>query len=305
MIIIERIYLFNEKDNLSMLGIALICQGLFFNLAAVISGKIISNEGIALIIALVLSLIPVVLYTGKDVLVENLKKRNKKFGVVDIVIFVCVLFLVNTITSVPFSYIEKILNVLGYTSISVTNSNTSANSPFLMFYIIILAPAIEEIIYRGVVMRNIEKYSVPAAILISSILFGIMHENISQSPSAIIGGLIMAFVANRYSVKFSFIIHLINNLIGQITRIAQSMGNDVSSLYIIGLYFLAVTFLIIGLIIRRKSIVRSVKKVKEKIDRKNRNCNSREVLKDFFTRKSVIILILIDICLTIYNIKRV
>ena len=288
MIIIERIYLFNEKDNLSMLGIALICQGLFFNLAAVISGKIISNEGIALIIALVLSLIPVVLYTGKDVLVENLKKRNKKFGVVDIVIFVCVLFLVNTITSVPFSYIEKILNVLGYTSISVTNSNTSANSPFLMFYIIILAPAIEEIIYRGVVMRNIEKYSVPAAILISSILFGIMHENISQSPSAIIGGLIMAFVANRYSVKFSFIIHLINNLIGQITRIAQSMGNDVSSLYIIGLYFLAVTFLIIGLIIRRKSIVRSVKKVKEKIDRKNRNCNSREVLKDFFTRKSVI-----------------
>ena len=348
MITIERKYLFSEKENLSKMGLALIIQGLTFNLVSILMGKILKNEGLALITTSLVSLTPVFMYIGREKLKENLSKVNKKFKIRDVVVFVSLIMFLNTVSSQLFGNIEKLLNTAGYTSIAVTNSSASPNSIIMLLYVILIAPLVEEIIYRGIVMRSLEKYSAVAAIIGSAVVFGTMHQNITQSPASIIGGLVLAYAAHKYSVKFSITVHIINNLIGQITRVVAGIGGGIFSLYTIGLYSLIILILLIALIAKRKSIVKLLKnsgktKVtelnniekdrveiesseryciekekietgyieKEKAERKSReeeyiekaNIESNSGLKTFFTRKTIILLILIDIAFTVYAIK--
>ncbi len=95
--------------------------------------------------------------------------------------------------------------------------------PQLMFEIVILAglPAIcEEIFFRGFVLRSFERYSPVAAIILSSLIFAIMHGNLQQIVYAFILGLVlgtatvltdsllagtlMHFVLNSVSILLSY-----------------------------------------------------------------------------------------------------
>ena len=79
-------------------------------------------------------------------------------------------------------------------SLSVaTDGSLSAN----ILYVISVAcvPAfVEEFLFRGVLFGVLRKYGDGFAILISSLLFGLMHGNIIQIPFAFIGGLALAFL---------------------------------------------------------------------------------------------------------------
>ena len=64
--------------------------------------------------------------------------------------------------------------------------NIAAGNAFGTFMIaVIAAPVVEEILFRGIVLRSIRKFSpVWASILISSVLFGVYHLNIVQAAYA-------------------------------------------------------------------------------------------------------------------------
>lgn len=79
---------------------------------------------------------------------------------------------------------------------------------------VILAPIVEEILFRGLIYKRLKEYINPmAGILISSLLFGIYHLNIVQGVYATLLGLVLAFLMEKYkNIKVPILAHMGANL---------------------------------------------------------------------------------------------
>jgi uncharacterized protein len=87
----------------------------------------------------------------------------------------------------------------------------------LMFFVgVIIAPILEEIIYRGIILDGLLKiYSPFKAIIISSVLFSVLHLNPWQATGALLGGMLSGWIYYKSgNLILSIIIHASNNLYG-------------------------------------------------------------------------------------------
>ena len=87
---------------------------------------------------------------------------------------------------------------------------------------ICVAPVLEEIIFRGVIMNNLKKYGIKTAIISNSILFGLSHYNIDMIIPAFFIGIVLSYVAYRYSIKYSILMHILINMISEIPEIGEA-----------------------------------------------------------------------------------
>ncbi len=126
----------------------------------------------------------------------------------------------------------------------------------MLLYVGIIGPIVEELVYRGFVMRALEKHGKVLAIVASSLFFGLMHANIPQSIFAVFSGLILGYAAMRYSIVWSIALHILNNLVfGDLLSWAISWQSE--TLQIIVCYAVMGVFFIAGLIVlivKRKDI---------------------------------------------------
>ncbi len=85
----------------------------------------------------------------------------------------------------------------------------------------LLAPITEEMLMRGYILQGLKnRYSVITAILVSTLLFAILHVNIGQILSAFIGGLILATLYLKTKSIFCCILtHVLYNSILYFTTI--------------------------------------------------------------------------------------
>jgi uncharacterized protein len=85
---------------------------------------------------------------------------------------------------------------------------------FSFVTIVIAAPVLEELIFRGIILDGfLRRYSPLKAILFSSFLFGLIHFNPWQFVGAGVAGIFMGWVYYRTrNVGLTIIIHLANNL---------------------------------------------------------------------------------------------
>lgn len=125
-----------------------------------------------------------------------------------------VLLGLSVIGAVSSGIITVLLKDVG---ISVNNTiATPSLTPFaIVSYFIIYAflPAFfEEIMFRGIILNLLKKYSNGFAVFTSSILFALLHQNISQIPFAFISGAALALFAMRTnSIVVPMVMHFINN----------------------------------------------------------------------------------------------
>ena len=85
----------------------------------------------------------------------------------------------------------------------------------LFVQIVIIAPVFEEIIYRGIILNGmLKKYSPKKAIIVSSLIFGLIHRNLPQGLNAFVLGLIIATVYYyTRSLYICMIMHAANNFL--------------------------------------------------------------------------------------------
>ena len=81
-----------------------------------------------------------------------------------------------------------------------------------LFSTIIIAPIIEEMIFSGVIMNDLKEYGYKTAIIINSVLFGLAHTEIEKVIITIFLGIIFSYVAYRYSLRYSVLLHMVCNL---------------------------------------------------------------------------------------------
>lgn len=99
-------------------------------------------------------------------------------------------------------------------------SGVSADIAYLVFNLIasiIIAPVLEELTYRGLMLIFIKLTHKPVIVLlISSAVFGFMHEGTFGSFQATIAGVILGYIAYEYGLAFSIILHMTVNSISLI-----------------------------------------------------------------------------------------
>lgn len=83
----------------------------------------------------------------------------------------------------------------------------------MFVYAALVGPLAEEIVFRGAVLRYLEKYGKVYAIVISALLFGVFHSNLTQGVFAFLVGLVLGYVALQYSFKWAVVLHVMNNLV--------------------------------------------------------------------------------------------
>lgn len=100
-------------------------------------------------------------------------------------------------------------------------------SPILvLIFVVIVAPIVEELIFRGVMMFKLEKQiSFLGANLLQGLVFGIYHMNWVQGVYGFILGLVLGYIAHKYnSIIVAIILHsIINGLAFVIAMFGSSL----------------------------------------------------------------------------------
>lgn len=154
--------------------------------------------------------------------------------------------------------ILSLVNCINPAMLNSISSNLSNKSPKIdtMFMIVIsfissviIAPMVEEFIFRGILMgRLYNKYGMGKSIIFSSIIFFFMHLNIN--PMLLLLGISCAILVYKYkSLIPSIVLHACNNFIVFIGGLKRNSGvskNDllnINSSFIIGGIILVTIYL--------------------------------------------------------------
>ena len=96
------------------------------------------------------------------------------------------------------------------------DTSSPSNAAEMIIFIIECAviPALtEEIAVRGIIMQPLRRYGDKFAIIMSSVIFALMHRNINQIPFAFVAGIALGYFACATgSIWTSIVIHFANNL---------------------------------------------------------------------------------------------
>ena len=150
------------------------------------------------------------------------KKRENPFSPAESVPFGFVLLMIIgavglcMLTNIINSIILTIFQELG---LNVPDAPQMMDGTFVSFllnlFVIAVLPALlEEMIYRGYILRVLRPYGNLYAVMISSMLFSLMHGNLRQIPFAFLVGLVLgyAYIATN-NIWIPIAIHFANNAI--------------------------------------------------------------------------------------------
>lgn len=152
---------------------------------------------------------------------------------------------------------EFILNKTGYVPV---DDGTEVYFIGIMFATI-LAPIIEEIVFRGWILKALQKYGNVVAITISSLVFGIYHGTITQSVPAIFIGIIFAILTIKYkSIIPSIIVHLLSNSLSVVLELIKDYEFITLLIKVFSVIFIVLSIIIIiyYLIIYSKKIFNKI-----------------------------------------------
>jgi uncharacterized protein len=87
------------------------------------------------------------------------------------------------------------------------------------FKVVIIAPVIEELIFRGLILNGLRKnYPAITAVFISALLFSLFHLNPWQMPATFVLGLLLGWIVLRTrNILLAIIGHALNNLLVLLT----------------------------------------------------------------------------------------
>ena len=155
--------------------------------------------------------LPIIYYFLKTYNKYEYFKTNEKLNVKDF----------NTYFALVF-FIGNICNLLIISIFKFKGRTPLINEPLYIDVImaVFVASILEEIVFRGVIMNNLRKYGIRVAIIINSLLFGLSHYNIEMIVPAFLTGIVFSYVAYKYSIKYSILIHF---FINAVTKISQAL----------------------------------------------------------------------------------
>ncbi len=158
--------------------------------------------------------------------------------------FLGVNILVSFVTSWFIFFIQQITGIIPYSPNLTTPSPTEPTAMVISILMsVVTAPILEEILFRGIILRSLQRFGNLFAIAVSSCLFGLWHGNMSQAIPLIAASMILGLVAIRTdSVLPCIIIHALNNAV---LTIFDLLGYYLTDALLDSLYFMVVVVVIL------------------------------------------------------------
>ena len=145
---------------------------------------------------------------------EELFRREKKMTFGAFMQILCVFMSVQLVFSLMQMLVEWLLNQIGLSAmVALEMATVDTNTVSMFLYAGFLGPIAEELLFRGLLLRNLQTYGKRFAIVATAILFGMFHGNILQSPFAMMVGLVLAYVTVEYSIVWAIVLHIFNNFV--------------------------------------------------------------------------------------------
>ena len=223
---------------------------LFDNVQWEQASEIIYYSGIGLSVGSVIAAIIVGLILRQKPCFDKKQKCTIKTIVIFYILMQGLQLLGNYIL-LPMNFIAYQMGYNFDEAISMASDSSTLLSAFV--YSVIVAPVAEEILCRGIIMKYLEKYGKAFAVLITAMLFGLLHQNIAQFFITMMIGILFGYLAQRYSLMAAIVLHVLNNLSVELTGMLAERYDIVWTLDIAFLVFCALESIVI-LWKKRKSI---------------------------------------------------
>jgi putative protease len=233
--------------------------------------------------------IPIIYY-----FVKNNKKRKyfiekEKLSIKSFISCFALMSFISIITSILFFIFKLGLRKYGDEVLSSYPIQPLTIIFINIFSTVIMVPIAEEIIFRGVIMNDLSEYGYKSTILINSVLFALSHTGIERVVMTFLFGIVFSYIAYKFSLKYSILLHMVWNLCFGLGNSVQSLGEAAIIITGISALILSIILLIVfivGTANRKYSILFSIFKLD--IDDKN-----NMIL--FFKNNTVFILIILII----------
>jgi hypothetical protein len=187
--------------------------------------------------------------------------------------------------------IDEVFGVDIYQMLEDTPTTSSVTKMIAtILYTCIIAPVTEELVLRGFVLKNLSRVSQKFGIVVSALIFALMHENIPQFILAFMVGIFLAYVTVKHnSLVPSIILHIIvnstNTIISLIAEINENLGNVIYGFWVI-------FFIIAGAVVLIYSLVSKSEKMPETTD-----AQKKRGIPVMFTSVGMILLIIVHLSL--------
>lgn len=187
---------------------------------------------------------------------------QEKMGVGRLLLY----FLIGYFIISVFAYLGVFINYLitlilpDYDTASLFDMSGVSTWAYLL-YGVIIAPVMEELLFRWLPYKKLARYGEGSYVFYTAIAFGLFHENLDQFFFAMAIGVLYAAITYRTGkMRYSVILHMLNNLIASLNWDAikipglAAIGVDFAFLVDLALMLAGMVAMLLFCIIKRKQL---------------------------------------------------
>ena len=261
------------------------------NIIAVIRPEILNNINIATIITAICNYVlplPILLFLMRKLDSTEIKKNN--LGFKTFLKYLCITLTLMWIGNITGTIITNLLSFTIQNDIAnpIQNLINSTDLWLNLILISLIGPIFEEIIFRKILIDRTIKYGPLASILVSAIIFGLIHGNLNQfCYTVLVGGFFAYVYIKTGQIKYSIGLHIILNMLGSVLSMivnnsAVNLSNafNTTDLAILVFYFILI---LIALFVGIYTLVEYIQK-----KRKQKNSIDLKIIKPVFLNAGMI-----------------
>ncbi|MBQ9886130.1 MAG: CPBP family intramembrane metalloprotease [Lachnospiraceae bacterium] len=137
---------------------------------------------------------------------------------------------------------------------AVNALSESFTIPQYILMVCICAPIVEELFFRGFIIKKMLIHGRFAALLVSATAFGFVHGTLSQIPYALVLGFVLGYIYLRYgNILLNIFLHMLMNFIGGVLVIVLP-ENDITGIALTVFSILLIIAAIVIVVSKRKEI---------------------------------------------------
>lgn len=133
---------------------------------------------------------------------------------------------------------------------------SSSDLIYTFIFVCIIAPVVEEIMFRKILLNKLLPFGRKLAIIVSAFAFGLFHGNLYQMLYAFVLGIILAQVTvNTGTIKYAIFLHVVINTLGSVVFPTLLLsGNETAAVIAVLIVFICMIVGTVIYIIKRKTL---------------------------------------------------
>ena len=211
---------------------SLIITIIIANIIAATKPEIINNINISTVISAICNYIlplPILIHLMNKI--KSTRPEIHKINIKTFLKYLCITITLMWIGNLTGTIITTILGGAIQSDISnpIQNLINSTDIWLNLLLISIIGPIFEEFFFRKLLIDRTIVYGAKVSIILSAVIFGLVHGNLNQFfYSALIGGFLGYVYIKTGRITYTIALHMIINLIGSVVTL--SLNNSISSL---------------------------------------------------------------------------